>query len=125
MDGFGSQEPNGLAVQQLEVLVRTAIFKPANALVGSGGGAGSGLKRRALAHSSAVHSVVTAGFSAVASVWVVPTVTGRKVSRASHTSIIPTAEHGIVRLRPMLLFSYVGGEVGRVDFSALLHTDFQ
>jgi len=31
---FGSQEPNGLAVQQLEVLVRTAIFKPANALVG-------------------------------------------------------------------------------------------
>ena len=31
---FGGQEPNGLAVQQLEVLVRTAIFKPANALVG-------------------------------------------------------------------------------------------
>src|SRR5512137_629634 len=31
---FGEQEPNGLAVQQLEVLVRTAIFKPANALVG-------------------------------------------------------------------------------------------
>jgi hypothetical protein len=31
---FGDQEPNGLAVQQLEVLVRTAIFKPANALVG-------------------------------------------------------------------------------------------
>ncbi len=34
MARFGSQEPNGLAVQQLEVLVRTAIFKPANALVG-------------------------------------------------------------------------------------------
>lgn len=31
---FGEQAPNGLAVQQLEVLVRTAIFKPANALVG-------------------------------------------------------------------------------------------
>ena len=31
---FGGQEPNGQAVQQLEVLVRTAIFKPANALVG-------------------------------------------------------------------------------------------
>src|SRR5512137_331761 len=31
---FGEQEPNGLAVQQLEVLVRTAIFKPANDLVG-------------------------------------------------------------------------------------------
>jgi hypothetical protein len=27
-------EPNGVAVQQLEVLVRTAIFQPANALVG-------------------------------------------------------------------------------------------
>jgi hypothetical protein len=34
MARFGEQEPNGLAVQQLEVLVRTAIFKPANALVG-------------------------------------------------------------------------------------------
>ena len=34
MARFGGQEPNGLAVQQLEVLVRTAIFKPANALVG-------------------------------------------------------------------------------------------
>ncbi len=34
MARFGEQEPNGLAVQQLEVLVRTAIFKPANDLVG-------------------------------------------------------------------------------------------
>jgi hypothetical protein len=34
MARFGDQEPNGLAVQELEVLVRTAIFKPANALVG-------------------------------------------------------------------------------------------
>jgi hypothetical protein len=34
MAHFGSQAPNGLAVQQLEVLIRTAIFKPANALVG-------------------------------------------------------------------------------------------
>ena len=33
MTHFGGQTPNGLAVQQLEVLVRTAIFKPANALV--------------------------------------------------------------------------------------------
>ena len=33
MAHFGAQTPNGLAVQQLEVLVRTAIFKPANALV--------------------------------------------------------------------------------------------
>jgi hypothetical protein len=33
MAHFGEQTPNGLAVQQLEVLVRTAIFKPANALV--------------------------------------------------------------------------------------------
>jgi len=33
MAHFGGQTPNGLAVQQLEVLVRTAIFKPANALV--------------------------------------------------------------------------------------------
>jgi len=31
---FGAGEPNGVAVQQLEMLVRTAIFKPANALVG-------------------------------------------------------------------------------------------
>jgi hypothetical protein len=34
MARFGAAEPHGLAVQQLEVLVRTAIFKPANALVG-------------------------------------------------------------------------------------------
>jgi hypothetical protein len=34
MAHFGSQAPNGHAVQQLEVLIRTAIFKPANALVG-------------------------------------------------------------------------------------------
>jgi hypothetical protein len=34
MARFESQAPNGVAVQQLEVLVRTAIFKPANALVG-------------------------------------------------------------------------------------------
>ena len=34
MAGFQTQQPNGLAVQQLEVLVRTAIFKPANALIG-------------------------------------------------------------------------------------------
>ena len=33
MAQFGAQQPDGLAVQQLEVLVRTAIFKPANALV--------------------------------------------------------------------------------------------
>lgn len=33
MARFASQEPDGVAVQQLEVLVRTAIFKPANALV--------------------------------------------------------------------------------------------
>lgn len=31
---FQARMPNGVAVQQLEVLVRTAIFKPANALVG-------------------------------------------------------------------------------------------
>jgi hypothetical protein len=31
---FSAQAPNGMAVQQLEALVRTAIFKPANALVG-------------------------------------------------------------------------------------------
>ena len=34
MGRFQAQEPNGLAVQQLEVLVRTAVFKSANALVG-------------------------------------------------------------------------------------------
>jgi hypothetical protein len=34
MARFGATQPNGVAVQQLEVLVRTAIFKPANALVG-------------------------------------------------------------------------------------------
>jgi hypothetical protein len=34
MGQFRAQEPNGVAVQQLEVLVRTAIFKPATALVG-------------------------------------------------------------------------------------------
>jgi hypothetical protein len=34
MARFQSGEPTGLAVQQLEVLVRTAIFKPANALIG-------------------------------------------------------------------------------------------
>ena len=34
MARFQAGEPNGVAVQQLEVLVRTAIFKPANALVG-------------------------------------------------------------------------------------------
>jgi hypothetical protein len=34
MARFGAGQPNGVAVQQLEVLVRTAIFKPANALVG-------------------------------------------------------------------------------------------
>ena len=32
MARFRSQELNGLAVQQLEVLVRTAVFKSANAL---------------------------------------------------------------------------------------------
>ena len=31
---FGEQQPNGLAVQQLEVLVRTAVFESANGLVG-------------------------------------------------------------------------------------------
>jgi hypothetical protein len=31
---FGAGQPNGVAVQQLEVLVRAAIFKPANTLVG-------------------------------------------------------------------------------------------
>lgn len=34
MARFGAQEPTGTLVQELEVLVRTAIFKPANALVG-------------------------------------------------------------------------------------------
>jgi len=34
MGRFQAEEPNGVAVQQLEVLVRTAIFKPANALIG-------------------------------------------------------------------------------------------
>jgi len=34
MTRFQAGEPNGVVVQQLEVLVRTAIFKPANALVG-------------------------------------------------------------------------------------------
>ena len=31
---FETAEPNGVAVQQLEVVVRTAIYQPANALVG-------------------------------------------------------------------------------------------
>ncbi|MGB6065315.1 MAG: ISKra4 family transposase, partial [Desulfomonilaceae bacterium] len=34
MARFQAGEPNGVAVQQLEVLIRTALFKPANALVG-------------------------------------------------------------------------------------------
>src|SRR5213593_4460569 len=34
MARFQAGEPNGVAVQQLEALVRTALFKPANALVG-------------------------------------------------------------------------------------------
>ena len=34
MARFAAQEPTGAAVQQLEVLVRTAVFKSANALVG-------------------------------------------------------------------------------------------
>lgn len=34
MARFQTGEPNGVAVRQLEVLVRTAIFKPANVLVG-------------------------------------------------------------------------------------------
>jgi hypothetical protein len=34
MARFAAATPQGVAVQQLEVLVRTAIFKPANALVG-------------------------------------------------------------------------------------------
>ena len=34
MARFQATEPNGVAVQQLEVLIRTALFKPANQLVG-------------------------------------------------------------------------------------------
>ena len=34
MARFEAAEPNGVAVQQVEVLVRAAIYKPANALVG-------------------------------------------------------------------------------------------
>jgi len=34
MSRFEAGETNGVAVQQLEGLVRTAMFKPANALVG-------------------------------------------------------------------------------------------
>ncbi len=34
MAGFQAAEPNGVAVQQMEVLVRTAIYQPASALVG-------------------------------------------------------------------------------------------
>src|SRR6516225_9549657 len=34
MARFEAATPNGLVVQQLELLVRAAIFKPANALVG-------------------------------------------------------------------------------------------
>ena len=34
MARFQAAEPNGVAIQQMEVLVRTAIYKPANALVG-------------------------------------------------------------------------------------------
>ena len=34
MARFQAGEPNGVAVQQLEVLVRTAVFKSANAVVG-------------------------------------------------------------------------------------------
>ena len=34
MAAFRSKEPSGTAVAELEVLVRTAIFKPANELVG-------------------------------------------------------------------------------------------
>ena len=33
MAAFQAGEPNGVAVQQLELLVRTAVFKSANALV--------------------------------------------------------------------------------------------
>jgi len=34
MARFQASEPNGVAVQQLEILVRTAIFKPANQIIG-------------------------------------------------------------------------------------------
>src|SRR5882762_4856094 len=34
MARFDAEQPDGLTVQQLEVLVRTAIFKPANVLIG-------------------------------------------------------------------------------------------
>jgi hypothetical protein len=34
MTRFQATAPHGVAVQQLEGLVRTAIFKPANALIG-------------------------------------------------------------------------------------------
>lgn len=34
MAQFQGQEPNGATVQQLEVLLRTALFKPATARVG-------------------------------------------------------------------------------------------
>lgn len=34
MNRFQAGAPNGVAVQQLEVLLRTAIFKPASVLVG-------------------------------------------------------------------------------------------
>jgi len=34
MSRFDARQPNGLAVQELEVLVRAAVFKSANALVG-------------------------------------------------------------------------------------------
>jgi len=34
MGRFAAQEPTGRRVQELEVLVRTAVFKPANALIG-------------------------------------------------------------------------------------------
>jgi hypothetical protein len=34
MASFAAQEPNGVLVQELETLVRTAVFKPANACVG-------------------------------------------------------------------------------------------
>ena len=34
MAHFAAQAPTGTLVQELEVLVRTAVFQPANALVG-------------------------------------------------------------------------------------------
>jgi hypothetical protein len=34
INGFSAKTPDGVAVQELEVLLRTAIFKPANAVVG-------------------------------------------------------------------------------------------